>query len=416
MKKTLALALAVIMICVCALTVSAAETTLPDVTFGGWWTAHSQGVQITEEGFTMTFTADTEDGAALNYCVPTLVIHAGSADAVGAEYWGQRADAWGWLYGENVGDHADALHAKGYSWNFTFEESFGSWENFQATTEAGTQATVTAKLEGSNVQLTYKLAGVINEVTIPVDVANPVYLCITGERCAVSNIVVTTPEEETQPTEPETQPTVPPVDEEPENITIAIGEKSFTTVDGKFLYNQDVTAATSTQYNMILIDKSFNGSFATNGYGVAIVLAKDGTLLRVYDGANVGFWTAEGKAASAHFGPNDYATTAFNELQENELLIVFTHTGSEGNVARQFGLDARHLIGQKATLTGFIWIEDEIVEPTEPETTAPAATETIKPTTPVNPGTGDNSPVMLAVGMMMAAACLIVLVQKKRAV
>ena len=58
-------------------------------------------------------------------------------------------------------------------------------------------------------------------------------------------------------------------------------------------------------------------------------------------------------------------------------------------------------------------------QPSEPETqatTAPAATETIKPTTPVNPGTGDNSPVMLAVGMMMAAACLIVLVQKKRAV
>ena len=209
MKKTLALALAVMMLCVCALTVSAAETTLPDVTFGGWWTAHSQGVQITEEGFTMTFTADTEDGAALNYCVPTLVIHAGAADAVGAEYWCQRADAWGWLYGENVGDHADALHAKGYSWNFVFEDSFISWENFQATTEAGTQATVTAKLEGSNVQLTYKLAGVINEVTIPVDAANPVYLCITGERCAASNIVVTTPEEETQPTEPETQPTEP---------------------------------------------------------------------------------------------------------------------------------------------------------------------------------------------------------------
>ena len=59
------------------------------------------------------------------------------------------------------------------------------------------------------------------------------------------------------------------------------------------------------------------------------------------------------------------------------------------------------------------------IQPTEPsvpetEATQPEATE---PTTkPVNPGTGDNSPVMLAAVMMMAAACLIVLVQKKRAV
>jgi hypothetical protein len=138
-----------------------------------------------------------------------------------------------------------------------------------------------------------------------------------------------------------------------ENKTITIGDKTFTTVDGKWAFNQEMTAASSTGYNMIIMTKAFTGSFVTNGYGVAIVLDQYGTLVRVYDGANVGYWTVDGKAASAHFGANDYAITAWNELQEGETLVVFTHTGSEGNVARQFGLNVRSLCGQTATLTGF---------------------------------------------------------------
>ena len=139
-----------------------------------------------------------------------------------------------------------------------------------------------------------------------------------------------------------------------ENKTITIGDKTFTTVDGKWAFNQEMTAANSTKYNMIIMTKAFTGSFATNGWGVAIVLDQYGTLVRVYDGANSGaYWTVEGKAPSAHFGANDYAIVAWNELQEGETLVVFTHTGSEGNVARQFGLNVRSLCGQTATLTGF---------------------------------------------------------------
>ena len=197
MKKILAIVLAAMMLLGCAVFASAAETALPDVTFAGWWSAHSQGVEITEEGFTLTFFADTEDGAAANYCTPSLVVHAGSAEVLGTEYWVQRADAWGWLYAENIGDNAAALNEKGYTWNYTFAEGF-TWENFQAATEAGTEATVTAKLEGNVAVITYVIAGVTNQVNIPVDTANPVFLCLTGERCAVSNMVVTTPEAEVE--------------------------------------------------------------------------------------------------------------------------------------------------------------------------------------------------------------------------
>ena len=58
--------------------------------------------------------------------------------------------------------------------------------------------------------------------------------------------------------------------------------------------------------------------------------------------------------------------------------------------------------------------ETSVPETTVPETTVPTTTKPVEPGT--NPGTGDNGVLMTAVGMMMAAACLIVLVQKKRAV
>ena len=60
--------------------------------------------------------------------------------------------------------------------------------------------------------------------------------------------------------------------------------------------------------------------------------------------------------------------------------------------------------------------ETQPTEPSVPETEATQPEATEPATKPVNPGTGDSSPVMLAAVMMMAAACLIVLVQKKRAV
>ena len=159
--------------------------------------------------------------------------------------------------------------------------------------------------------------------------------------------------------DPNFVPEEPPVTDGPEDVTITIGDKSYTTVDGKFLYNEDVTMANCTNYNMILLDKDFSGIVETNGWGVAIVLGKDGTLLRVYDGANGGYWTAEGKASSAHFTGQDFAAVAWSELQADELLIIFTNGGSAGNQARQFGLDVRRLCGQTATMQGFIWIEEE---------------------------------------------------------
>ena len=134
---------------------------------------------------------------------------------------------------------------------------------------------------------------------------------------------------------------------------ITINGKEFTATEGKWIYNQEVTAATAAGYSMIILDKNYTGALATNGYGAAIVLDQYGKLIKIYDGANGGFYTEAGKAASAHFTTATYATVAWGELEEGQTLIIFPNDGAS-NAARGFALGLRTdgSIGQTATLTG----------------------------------------------------------------
>ena len=52
-----------------------------------------------------------------------------------------------------------------------------------------------------------------------------------------------------------------------------------------------------------------------------------------------------------HFTTATYASVAWAELQEGETLVVLPNGGSEGNAARQIGLDCRYLFNQKMTIT-----------------------------------------------------------------
>ena len=137
------------------------------------------------------------------------------------------------------------------------------------------------------------------------------------------------------------------------NMTITIGSKTYTATEGKWLYNTAVTTSNAANYAIVIFDKNFTGEFTTNGYGVAVVLDAEGKVARVYDGANGGYWLPTGKQASAHFNVNTYATVAWSELQEGETLVILPNGGSEGNAARQVGLDCRSLFGQKMSITGF---------------------------------------------------------------
>lgn len=152
------------------------------------------------------------------------------------------------------------------------------------------------------------------------------------------------------------------------DVTITINGAELTVPEGKWLYNSEVTKSAAAGYQMIIFDKNFTGTFETNGYGCAIVLNQYGELVRIYDAANGGFWTADGKAATMHFDSNNYATVAFGELQEGELLIIFPNDGSS-NATRNWALDLRGLKGtnywgEVATLTGFKFEEKPVTHKT----------------------------------------------------
>lgn len=230
MKKILALAIAVMMICVCAFSVSAAQTTLSDVDCAGWWTAHSEGVEITAEGVTITFTSTSYETATENWHGPLWILYTGDEAKVNGagyvEYWVQRGDNYGWCvasqyYGVDLNRWSDAaaLADKGISFTDAFAEGF-DWANYLAALKAGAEVKITAQLDGSNVLVTTEVAGITNNATLPIDASKPVYLSLSGELAKLTNIVVTTAD---APVDPEPTPDPEPNPNEPPKTGDMIG-------------------------------------------------------------------------------------------------------------------------------------------------------------------------------------------------
>ena len=134
-------------------------------------------------------------------------------------------------------------------------------------------------------------------------------------------------------------------------MTVQIGAKTYTATEGKWAINETITTETAASKAVWVFTKDYTGDFSTNGYGVAVVLDSAGRVIRVYDGANGGYWLPDGKQTSMHFTTATYASVAWSELQEGETLVVLPNGGSEGNAARQIGLDCRYLFNQKMTIT-----------------------------------------------------------------
>jgi hypothetical protein len=137
---------------------------------------------------------------------------------------------------------------------------------------------------------------------------------------------------------------------------VAVGtSKKYEAVDGMWAINETITTNTAASKKVWVFTKDYTGDFSTNGYGAAVVLTAEGKVSRIYDGANAGYTDAESGVNNKEYGVtvNNYATLAWESLQDGEYLIVLPNGGSEGNAARQIGLDCRFLIGQKMSVTGF---------------------------------------------------------------
>lgn len=152
------------------------------------------------------------------------------------------------------------------------------------------------------------------------------------------------------------------------DVTITINGAETTVKEGLWQYNTEVNEKNAANFQLLIFDKNYTGTFATNGWGCAIVLNQYGELTKIYAGAYSEYWTAEGKAETCHFDANTYATVAFSELQEGELLLIFVNSYA-GNDVRNWALDLRGLkgtnyFGEVATLTGFKFEERPVTHKT----------------------------------------------------
>lgn len=203
MKKILALAIVAMMAFACVFSVSAAEKTLPDLDCSGWWTAHSEGVEVTADGITVTFDSTTYADAVNNWNGPLWVLYTsddatitypGTYDAPNyVEYWAHRVDNYGWGFGVNRWSTADELAAVGVSIDAVDSRTDG-WTDFLSNLKAGISCTLTVKLEGSNAVATFDANGIYTTISLPVDTSKPVYLALTGELATLTNIKVITPD------------------------------------------------------------------------------------------------------------------------------------------------------------------------------------------------------------------------------
>ena len=139
-------------------------------------------------------------------------------------------------------------------------------------------------------------------------------------------------------------------------LAMTIGTKAYTAKAGMWAYNQAITAGTAANKAIWIFDKNYTGSFATNGYGVALILSAEGKLLRVYDGANGSYSDATAGANNKTYGvtSSNFSTMAWDSLQEGETLVLLPN-GPDGNKARQVGLDCRWLVGGKMNLNSLTY-------------------------------------------------------------
>ena len=136
-------------------------------------------------------------------------------------------------------------------------------------------------------------------------------------------------------------------------MTITIGSKTYTAELGKWAVNETITTNTAANKAIWVFTKDYTGEFSTNGYGCAVILDAEGKVLRIYDGANAGYTDKDSGVNNKDHGvtTDNYATLAWESLQEGETLVVLPNGGSTDNAARKVGLDCRWLIGQKMTIT-----------------------------------------------------------------
>ncbi len=157
---------------------------IPNVNCSGWWTAHSDGIMIDETPVRIVYNTISYINASENWHTPIIVVYSAFDQAVNGiaykEFAVTRSDAYGWV-----------VDADAYSFEGDYSSDWTDWPEWLAKNKEGIKdCEIVAVRRDDNVIITQTNAGVTvkSVIQIPLDNQFPVYISLTGELCALSNI------------------------------------------------------------------------------------------------------------------------------------------------------------------------------------------------------------------------------------
>lgn len=149
----------------------------------GFWSKHTNGIKIDENGVTLTFKNTTHEDVSNNYDTPIYVIYTNNEPKVDnasldyKEYIVRRSDNF----------TLDAFQSSTLSFA-EFPENF-DWTVWVNENKKGTDDyQISAVRENNNVLVKFISHGIVSYSSVPVEEGKPAYLSLTGEQCKLSEI------------------------------------------------------------------------------------------------------------------------------------------------------------------------------------------------------------------------------------
>ena len=155
---------------------------IPNIQADGYRTATSDGILIKDK-LTISFhTMSLPTARLVWHCPYFCIFSSGNGKVEGPdfrEYGLIRLDGENWDSGEFGRNKITVNHT----------DEFTDWDAWKATNKEGFDVTIHLKRDGSKITLTTKNAGIdVTNVTTVFDPAFDVYVALTGDQCAITNI------------------------------------------------------------------------------------------------------------------------------------------------------------------------------------------------------------------------------------
>lgn len=148
------------------------------------WLNPVSPVAVTEAGTEVSFTSTTDSDAKYVWETPSVILYTSDdgkpAGSNFVELGVFESSGYSWKWGDTISERM-TLNRK---------EAFGNWNNWNEKNKTGLKYTVRVKKENNSVKFSIEneLVFIEGEAVLPENYGRPIYFCLTGESCSISDI------------------------------------------------------------------------------------------------------------------------------------------------------------------------------------------------------------------------------------